>query len=85
MSLLGILVYHKQRKVDIAKIDEKELLLLYILPFINELVVTINASKRRQGNLQYEMAGTCKESTKMWKKPEKKIERPTKNDEAEIV
>lgn len=81
MSLLGILVYHKQRKVDIAKTDEKELLILYILPFINKLVVTINGSKQ---NLQYEMAGTCKESTKMRKKPEKKIQRPTKNDEAEI-
>lgn len=31
------------------------------------------------------MAGTCKESTKMRKEPEKKIQRPMKNDEAKIV
>jgi hypothetical protein len=65
----------------------KELLLSHILPFINELAVIggNKLKKKKQGKFQYEMAGMCKESTEMRKKPEKKIQRPMENDEAEIV
>jgi hypothetical protein len=37
-----------ERKADIAKIDEKELLLSHILPFRNELEFTIDGSKLKK-------------------------------------
>jgi hypothetical protein len=71
ISLQDILISHRQKgKQNVAKIDEKELLFSQILPFINDLAITINGSKPKmtaQGKLQ------------------KKVQRPVKNDEAEIA